>query len=302
MPIKRFNIGNSGGIIKPKLEYTKVSRHASNFDLGTEYTTVSWDTEVNDDLGCWESGSPTRLAVPDGKIKARICGFVIFDDSSSGTRGAKIIKNGSTEICATTITPRNEGGMYIDTGIISVTEGDYFELQAYSGSSSIELRGNDGWGHPSWFEISFTDNMYTKNTKLFKYSYQTFSDSWATMSWSGAKKDDAGIWDPANPTLIKIPKGYKKARISFYLDLSYAASYPGYNIAIHKTGETYPLGASSQFATYSRPGLLSCTGWIDVAENDSFYAVATASVTIAAFGQSTNGGNTYFMIELLPDA
>jgi hypothetical protein len=135
------------------ITYTRVALTNAQ-DISTGYADISWESEVNDDDGCWDSGDATKLVVPAGKSTAVITGFVVFTNDGTGSRGAKIIKNNTDTIATITADARNETGLYVTTGVIAVSEDDYFELQGYSGSSSYDLLGNT-WGGPCWFEIEF---------------------------------------------------------------------------------------------------------------------------------------------------
>ena len=139
----------TGTALAETLLYTRVTR-TNNQDVGTSaYTSITWENEINDDLGAWSGGAPTRLTVPADISTVKITGYVCFVSNNSDYRYARIYKNGDTAVVTTPeLWARNENGLTITTGWLDVDEGDYFELQANSGTSGMDVLGDGTYPGP----------------------------------------------------------------------------------------------------------------------------------------------------------
>jgi hypothetical protein len=126
-------------------------------------TTMAWASETTDQGGWHDNAvNNSRLTVPSGITFARFWGQldVLFDNAGNPYTGVllKIKKNGATTIRQMdfTISLTSTGGVEfcysIDTGWLSVTAGDYFEMTFIAdGSAGIGSTVRAGAGIQSYF-------------------------------------------------------------------------------------------------------------------------------------------------------
>lgn len=96
---------------------------------------ITWQSTDLDTDSIWSAGAPTRVTVPAGVTKVRVTGGVRWASSSVGTsRMAGIVKNGATipgNSFSGGAPSGTSAGHSLDTGVIAVTAGDYFELRVF---------------------------------------------------------------------------------------------------------------------------------------------------------------------------
>lgn len=116
-------------------------------------TAIAWPSPSFDPLGCYSGGSPTRLTIPNGIGFARFTGGLDWASSGDGERYADILKSGSVAVARTATWPviSVSQGQTLDTGWISVTPGDYFELRAFQSSGA----GLDLAAFSTFFSVDF---------------------------------------------------------------------------------------------------------------------------------------------------
>lgn len=99
-------------------------------------TTVSWNNAMFDDLGFFDAGNPTRLTIPAnrGIFRVRVTAGIRWAASAVGNRSVKIRANPVGIYSANTFVASDErdsgasGDATLQTGIIQVEEGMYFEI------------------------------------------------------------------------------------------------------------------------------------------------------------------------------
>lgn len=105
-------------------------------------TLISWGVENYDDLSIWSSDNPTKLVVPNGISKVIVKAGVFWAVSSAGYRSVQILKNGAG-FAGMGSDHRNaveRSGANLATSVITVSPGDYFELQVTQNSGgSLDL-------------------------------------------------------------------------------------------------------------------------------------------------------------------
>lgn len=130
---------------------TRVER-TSYQTIGNSWELINWDNEVIDTANAWNVASGSAITVPSDTIYAKIKFYTVWENSSIGDRLMTIRKNNDT-IQVGMITAKNESGNFIDTGWISVSEGDIFSFYCYS-YTGVDLNG-PGFGGPSFAEVIF---------------------------------------------------------------------------------------------------------------------------------------------------
>jgi hypothetical protein len=175
--ISDIRLETNGGWIKASLDQGTTQYDVRARHLGTlayinsnqTITTAGWHTIVFNNehydriAGHNNTTNPTRMTVPTGVSFVRLSGWVQFSTNSTGRRLLQILKNGTAvwsgyvrldqRACSSGPT-----GMYIQTPIVAVSAGNYFELEAYqdSGGSLTLLGTNDG----SWFQMEVIESDY----------------------------------------------------------------------------------------------------------------------------------------------
>ncbi len=135
----------------------RASLGSSNFDVGTStWTTIDWVNEVIDDVGAIDiTNYPKRITVPAGYTRICLKAYVPFVNSTSAYRFAQVRKNGTgNPIVMTASGGAYETGLILDTGWISCSEGDYYEVLADS-TGGQDVLGSGTWGGPAWFQAEF---------------------------------------------------------------------------------------------------------------------------------------------------
>jgi hypothetical protein len=153
------NLGVGGGNVTNTVSITPVFSGAlKTTNVTQSLGTASWTTLTGYDSVVYDTNSFTtvadRFTIPAGVTKVKLAGSVA-GTSAIGQLITRILKNANTAISYTTETDIESTGA--DNGIaitpvVSVVEGDYFVLQAFSDNSrtiSVEL--------VSWFSIEVVE-------------------------------------------------------------------------------------------------------------------------------------------------
>lgn len=149
--------GTLGLPVTPQV--TKVVRSTNLSVATTTWTTIGWDTEVFDDAGAHDNvTNNARLTVPSGYDRARITGFALWANNSTGGRRVSILRGGTEYITSDLRTALNETGQTADSGWITVTAGDYFEMQVNQTSgAALALQNTPSFGGRAWFQIELAN-------------------------------------------------------------------------------------------------------------------------------------------------
>lgn len=122
------------------------------------------------------------------------------------------------------------------------------------------------------------------------------SSTWNTVTWATEVFDDAGAWVSSAPTLITVPAGYTRIRLTTYI--AFVNSTGIRNCTINKTDATNPLAINAQEAQ-NETGLLADTGWLGCAEDDTFYVQVWCGGGADLLGPATWGGPCWFQAEFI---
>lgn len=115
-------------------------------------TPITWQAEDVDTSSFWTVGAPTRITIPVGVAKVRLTGSVRFSTGTTGIRQIILTKNGAAfagEGSARDISSESTQDMQVMSAVVDVTAGDYFEMSALVGASSISVAATDR----TWFQI-----------------------------------------------------------------------------------------------------------------------------------------------------
>lgn len=128
------------------------------FSTGWTYTSnsvslVAWDAADVDTDSIWSGGAPTRLTVPTGVTKVILRANLRLPSGGS-TCHISLLKNGAVVdgMFSTRVTAPANGDLNGTSAVLSVTGGDYFEVQLISNSGqsmAVDAR--------NWFEMSIVE-------------------------------------------------------------------------------------------------------------------------------------------------
>lgn len=152
---------NDDPIVPPKNSWRgeRVSRNV-NFTTPTSnfFYSVIWQVSASENSEFWSLASPNWLVVPAGVTKIRLSASVVFSPNSTGQRFVGMIKNGS--LAAGMPSSQSSGSSAlvsscsIVSAVLSVVEGDYFELRVAQGSGgSLPILPDPR----TWFQIEVVE-------------------------------------------------------------------------------------------------------------------------------------------------
>ena len=100
-------------------------------------TAISFSGVTYDDYGMWAVGNPTRLTIPAALTGKRILivGQLDWTANVTGTRGAALIKNGTTRIAEAAFGTTTSSHVPLTPVALDVpVTSDYYEIQAFQAS------------------------------------------------------------------------------------------------------------------------------------------------------------------------
>lgn len=130
------------------LSVTSIYRSTSQNVSGSgTLTSISFDTEVEDDDSCWAIGTPTQIVIPaglDGR-KAVLVGSIIWSTSDAGTYRGLYLKRNSGNIERSLIPDGAVTAIGLCQQVVSkpitLAENDTFELQMRADTTGIGTIG-----------------------------------------------------------------------------------------------------------------------------------------------------------------
>ncbi len=119
----------------------------------TTFMALAFNAEVYDtDFIHDNAVNNSRLTVPTGITRVRLCGMVDWGTATGGTRNKLITKNGANAIVIglpwLSRHPGGEPQTILTSAIVPVVSGDYFQLKVHhdaTGSISTEAGGQGVW-------------------------------------------------------------------------------------------------------------------------------------------------------------
>lgn len=255
---------------------------------GANYTTstaIAWDSETRDTDGFHDNAiSNTRLTVPTGVNRVRVSGHVRIASHTADTwvyisirKNAAFLYTGgaeeSTEIGAT------DANMTIDTAVLDVVAGDYFEL--FLGTESDTTI--DVTAQRSWFSIEVVEQTQAitqyrpyKGALVKKSADQTAANYTAltAMAFNSETYDTDSFHDNAtNNTRLTVPLGVTKVRLSGQVRIANGTIGDWAYLAVQKNGSLVWDGVPSSFIgdlTGGTHALTITSSVVDVVAGDYF--------------------------------
>lgn len=155
--LKTF-INTDPSVVPSSLPYRGARvRRTSNISIANNtVTAVSWqNADLNTD-SIWSLGAPTRLVVPTGVTKVRLSAGARWTATGGGLAQISMMKNGAQFHGA----PAFDGpgssvqDMNIASSPVSVTSGDYFELNVWQNSGAARSVAAFEW---TWFGLEVVE-------------------------------------------------------------------------------------------------------------------------------------------------
>lgn len=121
----------AGGITATRAE------RSSNIAAWTTVAAMPWQLTEFDDNGAWNIAQPTRLTIPTGINRASFTASCFSTGGSAANMWAYIARNG-TEVIASGGGASGYANNFttVDTGVLLVTPGDYFEFMLQLSNAS----------------------------------------------------------------------------------------------------------------------------------------------------------------------
>lgn len=138
-----FDGGYGSGVYGHGFTGTRVALSGTQSIANETTTAVSWTEPTFDVLNIFAVANATRVTVPNGVKFVRVSACADFDADVDGERYADIRQNGTTVIARATTWAMDSSlatTLNLDTGVIKVVPGDYFELRVYhSAGAALNL-------------------------------------------------------------------------------------------------------------------------------------------------------------------
>lgn len=261
---------------------------------GEDYDTdLFHDTSVNNE----------RLTIPIGSgiKRVRITGGMNTTTPSSGIIQMWIARNGEAAVGFANdshdVASAEEEGLNIDTGVIDVSEGDFFELAV-----QFQVAGSVVNNAATFFCLEVIEQVAPslvtgdpfRGARVSKSGTEVIGAA-SALDWDVEDYDTDNIHDPSvNTERLTVPAGVTKVKLNSGLQ----ASTPSSNfiqVFIGKNGEAFPGQAMvSQDAFTGTEGMNISTPVLEVVEGDYFELVIAVGVAGVA-----EIGATFFSMEIV---
>lgn len=121
-----------------------------------EWTTVEWDKSDYNLSGFWNDSKKSQIIIPEGVKKVRVSCNVLWDSNSDGARRVRSLKNGgySKGLFYLNNIAGGTSPLGATSGVIEVTEGDYFELEVYQSSGEERTLREDPY---TWLSLEVVE-------------------------------------------------------------------------------------------------------------------------------------------------
>lgn len=131
----------TGGAIKLTNAFGSCVTMTATMIIVSGSAPLTWGQANWDKRKAWSASAPTRLTVPKGVSYVRLTGGLYWSESSLSQRALslQILKDGSAVEGGGRVHLETAGDcvMNVESGVLQVSEGEYFELVANNGGSEI---------------------------------------------------------------------------------------------------------------------------------------------------------------------
>lgn len=292
---------------------TRLGKTANQSIPNNAVTLLTWDSEVRDDYDAHSnSTNNSRITVPAGIAYARFRVGMGWAANSTGGRLLSVTRNtagvysGAADVVGDHRPARANGYQGADSGVISVTPGDHYEVWCLQDSGgALNLLGPSGSGSfPAFFEAEFYTSAIVhpgsfRGVVLNRTSNTTFTNSTVAVSFQVATIDTDGAWNVAQPSRITIPAGITRARFEAYPALANGGG--NYYAQIARIGDAQAMRAIWQDSVIEGGPIIS-TGVIPVVPGEQYeFATYTSTVNRVVYGPAGNrAGRVSFDAQFWP--
>lgn len=262
-----------------------------------------YDTDVFHDTSTLNE----RLTIPvgSGVKRVRVTGGLNTTTPSSGTVQGWIAKNGAAFPAMMVgdshgISSAEEEALNMDTGVIDVVEGDFFELFVRTANTGSVV-DNDA----TFLSLEVIEQVAPsldlaspfRGARVGKNVTQAVSGA-STLTWQTEDYDTNDIHDPAVNERLTVPAGVTKVRLNGGVTFSGTPSSGAVTAWIEKNDEGFPgQGVSTQAAFSGTEGVALTTPVLDVVEGDYFkFELNTA---LSGVVRTTADGGSFFSMEII---
>ena len=264
-----------------------------------EFNGEDYDTDLFHDT----STNNERLTIPIGSgiKRVRLTGGMNTTTPSSGTIQMWIARNGGPPLGLANDShdsaTAEEEGLNIDTGVIDVSEGDFFELAV-----QFQVAGSVVNNAATFFCLEVIEQVAPslvtgdpfRGARVSKSGIEVIGAS-SALDWDVEDYDTDGMHDTSvNTERLNVPAGVTKVRLNSGLQTSTPSS-SFIQVFIGKNGEAFPGQAMvSQDAFTGTEGMNISTPVLEVVEGDYFELVIAVGVAGVA-----EIGATFFSMEIV---
>jgi hypothetical protein len=198
-------VAAAGGSSQPVDDGAHVSRVATQSLTNTTAAAITFDTEVRDDGGYYDAGSPTRLTITNAGWYV-LTGSVQFAANATGLRRAYFRVNNTTDYSVASVNAVSSAGLVtvpVAAAVLYLAAGDYVELWARQDSGgSLNTALAECQIHRLGVASS-PSNPINDGCAVTRQSTQALTaTTWAAVSWTAEERDDGNYWDAGDPTKI----------------------------------------------------------------------------------------------------
>jgi hypothetical protein len=245
--------GGGTSTISPVYKGARVTKTVQSVPSAST-ATITWSAAERDTNSFWSSGANTRLTIPSGVSRVKVRALLEWATSGS-MRFVTILKNGTQPAgtaCFRTVA--NEGDGVLETDVLDVTAGDYFEVSVYNAAVGA-LNVGTGTNGKTWFAIEVVEGSVLalsvvatstitptwKGCVVRKSANQTLANNTGTMlTWDTEDLDTSSFHDTVtNNTRLTIPSGVSKVRVYAGVRWSNLASGGVRQLYMFKNGATF---------------------------------------------------------------
>lgn len=272
------------------------------------FTAVAWDGETYDTDSIHDTATNnSRLTVPAGVTKIRLTSNITFDFNANGTRQAEILKNGSAINAdgGARVHIGNQGTLpsflNLDTAVLDVTPGDYFEIQVWQNSGGALGLAS---ASETWFAMQIVETKIIRpihrGALVRKSANQSIPNNAATpVTFDQEEYDTDAFHDVVtNNSRMTVPAGVTKIRLAG--GAIYASNSTGVReLWFEKNGASFVGAARTRIDATSgqKDILVTHSPVIAVSPGDYFELVANQASGAALNIEAADW--TYFSLEVV---
>ncbi|MEO1208379.1 MAG: DUF2793 domain-containing protein [Cyanobacteria bacterium J06638_20] len=215
----------TGGAVPQQAQrYARLTNNATQNLTVNGFDDVDFNTVVAD-VGGWSDlvSTPARLVVPEGVTKVRVGCLMRTDNASTTTQSLLRLRKNGVELILEDLA-RSQVNLeiargHIDTGIIEVVPGDYFDIQNFGDANRNVL----GSATLQFYIEEVPNGVSVVQHAVARVDTDDASADLTTgieVSFDSAVETNIEAWDIANPTRLTVPAGVSFVELLAQLSLA----------------------------------------------------------------------------------